>query len=30
MNPEYRTLFVDPDDLEIFGVVMYVIHGTRG
>ena len=29
-NPEYRTLFVEPDDLEIFGVVMYVIHGTRG
>jgi len=30
MNPAYKPMFVDPDSLEIFGVVMYVIHGTRG
>lgn len=30
MNPAYSPIFVDPDLLEIFGVVMFVIHGTRG
>lgn len=30
MNPAYATMFVNPDSLEIFGVVTYVIHSTRG
>lgn len=30
MNPAYAPIFVDPDCLEIFGVVMFVIHRTRG
>lgn len=30
MNPDYATMFVNPDSLEIFGVVTYVIHSTRG
>lgn len=30
MNPKFSTLFVDPDCLEIFGVVTFVVHNTRG
>lgn len=26
MNPAYSPIYVDPDDLEIFGVVMHAIH----
>ncbi len=26
MNPAYQTLYPDPDDLDIFGVVRHVIH----
>ncbi|WP_147200835.1 translesion error-prone DNA polymerase V autoproteolytic subunit [Pantoea sp. CCBC3-3-1] len=30
MNPAFPTLYPDPDSLEIFGVVMWFIHATRG
>ncbi|MFQ6292704.1 translesion error-prone DNA polymerase V autoproteolytic subunit [Yersinia enterocolitica] len=26
MNPAYSPIYVDPDDLDIFGVVMHAIH----
>lgn len=26
MNPAYSAIYVDPDDLNIFGVVMHAIH----
>nr|WP_142032294.1 translesion error-prone DNA polymerase V autoproteolytic subunit [Serratia fonticola] len=30
MNPAYPTLWPDPDNLQIFGVVTAFIHKTRG
>jgi len=30
MNPAYPTLYPDPEQLEIFGVVMAFVHKTRG
>ena len=29
MNAAYSPIFVDPDDLDIFGVVMHAIHSMR-
>ncbi|PVZ84167.1 peptidase [Serratia sp. S1B] len=29
MNPSYSPLYFDPDDLEIFGVVVHGIHSFR-
>ncbi len=29
MNPAYRPIFMDPDDLDIFGVVIHAIHTFR-
>ncbi|QZN96715.1 translesion error-prone DNA polymerase V autoproteolytic subunit [Symbiopectobacterium purcellii] len=29
MNPAYAPIFVDPDDLDIFGVVIHAIHTLR-
>jgi DNA polymerase V len=29
MNPSYPTLYPEPDDLQIFGVVLSFIHKTR-
>ncbi|QQK74151.1 translesion error-prone DNA polymerase V autoproteolytic subunit (plasmid) [Pectobacterium versatile] len=29
MNPAYAPIFVEPDDLEIFGVVIHAIHTLR-
>lgn len=29
MNPAYSIIYPDPDQLEIFGVVMHFIHSTR-
>ncbi|HHH1368282.1 TPA: translesion error-prone DNA polymerase V autoproteolytic subunit [Yersinia enterocolitica] len=29
MNPAYSPIFVDPDDLDIFGVVMHAVHTFR-
>ncbi len=29
MNPAFPTLYPDPDELEIFGVVLYAVHNTR-
>ncbi|UAN48770.1 translesion error-prone DNA polymerase V autoproteolytic subunit (plasmid) [Serratia sp. JSRIV001] len=29
MNPAYSPIFVDPDELDIFGVVMHAIHTLR-
>ncbi|CNI68857.1 translesion error-prone DNA polymerase V autoproteolytic subunit [Yersinia pekkanenii] len=29
MNPAYSPIFVDPDELNIFGVVMHAIHTLR-
>ena len=29
MNPAYKPIFVEPDDLEIFGVVIHAIHTFR-
>lgn len=26
MNPAYSPIFMDPDDLDIFGVVIHAIH----
>jgi len=28
-NPSFSTLYPDPDDVEIFGVVLYAVHNTR-
>lgn len=30
MNPAYPTLYPEPDALEIFGVVTWFLHATRG
>ncbi|EIS7744312.1 translesion error-prone DNA polymerase V autoproteolytic subunit, partial [Salmonella enterica] len=30
MNPAYPTLWPDPDNLQIFGVVTAFVHKTRG
>ncbi|ECW3653263.1 translesion error-prone DNA polymerase V autoproteolytic subunit [Salmonella enterica] len=30
MNPDYPTLWPDPDNLQIFGVVTALVHKTRG
>ncbi|ECR1919534.1 translesion error-prone DNA polymerase V autoproteolytic subunit [Salmonella enterica] len=30
MNPNYPTLWPDPDNLQIFGVVTAFVHKTRG
>ncbi|EEJ7181389.1 umuDC operon-like protein [Salmonella enterica subsp. enterica] len=30
MNPDYPTLWPDPDNLQIFGVVTAFVHKTRG
>lgn len=30
MNPSYPTLFPDPEQLQIFGVVTAFVHKTRG
>jgi DNA polymerase V len=29
MNPSYQPIFMDPDDLEIFGVVIHALHTFR-
>ncbi|HDL7635048.1 TPA: translesion error-prone DNA polymerase V autoproteolytic subunit [Yersinia enterocolitica] len=29
MNPAYSPIYVEPDQLEIFGVVTYAIHRTK-
>lgn len=29
MNPAYSLIFVDPDELDIFGVVIHAIHTLR-
>lgn len=29
MNPAYQPIFMDPDDLEIFGVVTHTLHTFR-
>lgn len=29
MNPEYSPIFMEPDDLDIFGVVIHAIHTLR-
>lgn len=29
MNPAYSIIYPDPDQLELFGVVMHFIHSTR-
>lgn len=29
MNPVYSPIFVNPDDLDIFGVVIHAIHTFR-
>lgn len=29
MNPAYSPIYVDPDELDIFGVVMHAIHTLR-
>lgn len=30
MNPTFPTIYPDPDSLEIFGVVTWFLHATRG
>ena len=30
MNPDYAPIYPDPDVLQIFGVVMFFVHKTRG
>jgi len=30
MNPSFPTLYPEPDSLEIFGVVTWFLHATRG
>lgn len=30
MNPSFSTIYPDPDSLEIFGVVTWFLHATRG
>lgn len=30
MNSSFSPIYPDPDNLEIFGVVMYFLHSTRG
>lgn len=30
MNPAFPTLYPDPEQLQIFGVVMAFVHKTRG
>lgn len=29
MNPAFQTLYPDPEEVEIFGVVLYAVHNTR-
>lgn len=29
INPAYQPIFMEPDDLEIFGVVIHALHTSR-